>query len=134
LPGPIYHKDGRLLGQHQGLAFYTIGQLKGLPSTTEALYFIDKRKAENSLIVGFLNQLARSNLFLVEQVNWIWDNVHYNRLRLMSKSVTKPIQLKPWLNPKPMVYLGWQPINSYVTSPPVRLPPSIRANNFWVVV
>jgi len=70
LPGPIYHKDGRLLGQHLGLAFYTIGQRKGLPSSTEALYVIEKRKADNSLIVGFLNQLG-SNLFLVEQVNWI---------------------------------------------------------------
>jgi len=70
LPGPIYHMDGRLLGQHQGLAFYTIGQRKGLPSSTEALYVIEKRTADNSLIVGFLKDLG-ATMFLVDQVNWI---------------------------------------------------------------
>lgn len=70
LPGPIYHIDGKLLGEHQGLAFYTIGQRKGLPSSTEALYVIEKRSADNSLIVGFLRDLG-SNSFLVDQVNWI---------------------------------------------------------------
>lgn len=70
LPGPIFHTDGRLLGQHQGLAFYTIGQRKGLPSATEALYVIEKRKTDNSLIVGFLNDLGATT-FIVDQVNWI---------------------------------------------------------------
>ena len=70
LSGPIYHRDGRLLGQHQGLAFYTIGQRKGLPSATDALYVIEKRKADNSLIVGFLNDLGATTFF-VDQVNWI---------------------------------------------------------------
>lgn len=70
LPGPVYHRDGRFLGQHQGLAYYTIGQRKGLPSATEALYVIEKRKADNSLIVGFLNDLG-ANTFYVDQINWI---------------------------------------------------------------
>ncbi|MFA7438369.1 tRNA 2-thiouridine(34) synthase MnmA, partial [Castellaniella sp.] len=29
-PGPILDPDGRMIGQHQGLAFYTLGQRKGL--------------------------------------------------------------------------------------------------------
>ncbi|MDD2522515.1 MAG: tRNA 2-thiouridine(34) synthase MnmA [Anaerolineaceae bacterium] len=70
LPGPIYHVDGRLLGQHQGLAFYTIGQRKGLPSATEALYVVEKRTEDNRLIVGFLKDLG-ADTFTINQVNWI---------------------------------------------------------------
>jgi tRNA-specific 2-thiouridylase len=39
---------GRLLGMHQGLAFYTIGQRKGLPAHTEALYVLEKRPESNT--------------------------------------------------------------------------------------
>jgi len=70
VPGPIFDKDGEQLGQHEGLAFYTIGQRKGLPSSTQALYVIEKRSTDNSLIVGFLQDLG-ADTFLVRQVNWI---------------------------------------------------------------
>ncbi|NLE84322.1 MAG: tRNA 2-thiouridine(34) synthase MnmA [Chloroflexi bacterium] len=70
LPGPIFNQKGELLGQHQGLAFYTIGQRKGLPSSTGALYVIEKRSEDNSLVVGFLNELG-ADRFFVDQLNWI---------------------------------------------------------------
>jgi len=42
-PGEIRTTNGQLLGLHQGLAFYTIGQRKGLPAYTEALYVLEKK-------------------------------------------------------------------------------------------
>lgn len=69
-PGPIYNQAGELLGQHQGLAYYTEGQRKGLPSSTDALYVLEKRLEDNSLIVGFKSELGRDR-FYVSQVNWI---------------------------------------------------------------
>ena len=69
-PGEIRTIDGRLLGKHQGLAFYTIGQRKGLPAYTEALYVLEKQAENNTLIVGTANQLGSSQ-FLVRPVNWI---------------------------------------------------------------
>ncbi len=69
-PGPITDRSGKLLGEHQGLAFYTIGQRKGLPASTEALYVIDKRIEDNSLIVGFLSELG-SDTFYVDKLNWV---------------------------------------------------------------
>jgi len=69
-PGEIRTIDGRLLGTHQGLAFYTIGQRKGLPAYTEALYVLEKQAENNTLIVGTANQLGSSQ-FLVRPVNWI---------------------------------------------------------------
>ena len=69
-PGEIRTIDGRLLGMHQGLAFYTIGQRKGLPAYTEALYVLEKQPENNTLIVGTASQLGSSQ-FLVRPVYWI---------------------------------------------------------------
>jgi tRNA-specific 2-thiouridylase len=69
-PGEIWTASGQLLGTHQGLAFYTIGQRKGLPAYTEALYVLEKRPESNTLIVGTASQLG-SRKFFVRPVNWI---------------------------------------------------------------
>jgi len=69
-PGEIRTTNGQLLGLHKGLAFYTIGQRKGLPAYTEALYVLEKKSESNTLIVGTASQLG-SNKFLVRPVNWI---------------------------------------------------------------
>ena len=69
-PGEIRTTQGQLLGMHQGLAFYTIGQRKGLPAYTEALYVLEKRPETNTLIVGTASQLG-STRFPVRPVNWI---------------------------------------------------------------
>ena len=56
-PGPIKTPDGKLVGQHIGLAFYTIGQRKGIGiggrqgSDGNAWYVAEKDLAENTLIV-----------------------------------------------------------------------------------
>ena len=60
-PGPIRDTSGRILGQHQGLPFYTIGQRKGIGiSGPEALYVIALDVADNALIVGAAKELGRS--------------------------------------------------------------------------
>ncbi len=70
-PGPILHQDGRTLGQHEGLAFYTIGQRKGLGiAATEPLFVLRKDVARNALIVGNKTALGQQEL-VAEKVNWI---------------------------------------------------------------
>ena len=69
-PGEIRTSQMQLLGTHQGLAFYTVGQRKGLPAYTEALYVLEKKPETNTLIVGTSSQLGNSK-FLVRPVNWI---------------------------------------------------------------
>ncbi|MEW5986106.1 MAG: tRNA 2-thiouridine(34) synthase MnmA, partial [Chloroflexota bacterium] len=52
-PGPILDAAGRQLGQHQGLAAYTIGQRKGLGlAAPEPLFVLGKDVARNALVVG----------------------------------------------------------------------------------
>jgi tRNA-specific 2-thiouridylase len=51
--GPIRTVDGRLLGEHEGLASFTVGQRKGLGVTSpEPLYVVRLEPETNTLVVG----------------------------------------------------------------------------------
>ena len=71
LPGLIQTRLGEVLGEHKGLANYTIGQRKGLgiPSPVP-LYVIAKETAVNTLVVGREDELG-SKECLVRGINWI---------------------------------------------------------------
>lgn len=70
-PGEIVDLEGHILGEHQGLAFYTIGQRKGIQiSAPEPYYVIGKDVKDNQLVVGFADQAGRDSLSAV-QANWI---------------------------------------------------------------
>ena len=61
-PGPIRDSHGRLLGEHRGLAAYTIGQRKGLDvSGPEPLYVLAVEPGENALIVGPAEELGQDH-------------------------------------------------------------------------
>ena len=69
--GDIVDLDGRVLGQHQGIEFYTVGQRKGLGlSSPKPLYVVELDAARNRVVVGGESALARSE-FQVERCNWI---------------------------------------------------------------
>ncbi|HUX88606.1 MAG TPA: tRNA 2-thiouridine(34) synthase MnmA [Chloroflexota bacterium] len=52
-PGPIVDLDGRVLGEHRGIAFYTIGQRRGLGVvSSDPLYVIDVDAASRTIVVG----------------------------------------------------------------------------------
>ncbi len=61
-PGPIYNQAGKLLGRHRGLAFYTIGQRKGLGlSSPEPLHVLKIDAEQNALIVGPASALEQTS-------------------------------------------------------------------------
>jgi tRNA-uridine 2-sulfurtransferase len=69
--GDIVDAHGRVLGQHEGIEFYTIGQRKGLRiAAAKPLYVIDLDPATNRVIVGDDSDLERDE-FSVERCNWI---------------------------------------------------------------
>ena len=69
--GPIVNMSGDLLGEHQGLANYTIGQRKGLGiSANEPHYVLAMNPYKNALVVGTRDQLGRDHL-MTENVNWV---------------------------------------------------------------
>ena len=68
--GKIVTRDGRVLGEHQGLPYYTIGQRKGLGIASPLpLYVLGKNAGTNTLIVGPAEELGQSEL-LALNVNW----------------------------------------------------------------
>ena len=70
-PGDIVDIKGRVLGQHDGLAKYTVGQRQGLElASDEPLYVIELDAANNRLVVGSKDQLLHSVL-LASQLSWV---------------------------------------------------------------
>jgi tRNA-specific 2-thiouridylase len=78
-PGPIESPDGEVLGTHQGLAFYTLGQREGLHiggrrgHAEEPWYLAAKDGARNALIVvqGHDHPLLRSSALTTEPLHWL---------------------------------------------------------------
>lgn len=73
-PGPIVDRQGRVYGEHQGLPGYTIGQRKGLgiSGSRDPLYVLELDHAGNTLVVGTLDELGRTQL-VATNVNWTLD-------------------------------------------------------------
>ena len=70
-PGPIMRRNGDVLGEHHGLANYTIGQRKGLGlSYAEPLYVLAMNRHRNALVVGTSAELGRGVL-AANRVNWV---------------------------------------------------------------
>jgi tRNA-specific 2-thiouridylase len=57
-PGPVVDTAGRVLGTHQGVAFYTVGQRRGLGIAVNApLYVVRLDAAANTVVVGTQEEL-----------------------------------------------------------------------------
>ncbi|WP_312222438.1 tRNA 2-thiouridine(34) synthase MnmA [Rhizobium rhizoryzae] len=73
LAGDIVHMDGRVLGRHDGILHYTIGQRKGLGvATGEPLYVIYLDARGRRVIVGPREALDTHRVYL-RDMNWIGD-------------------------------------------------------------
>ena len=78
-PGPIEADDGRVIGEHRGLALYTLGQRSGLgiggrAGTAAAPWYVaDKDAARNALVVVQRQDhpLLLSDCFDVEGLHWL---------------------------------------------------------------
>ena len=71
LPGEIVDMDGNILGQHQGVLHYTVGQRRGLGvAIGEPLYVVRIDADKRQVIVGPKDALARRTIML-DEVNWL---------------------------------------------------------------
>ncbi|MBP7690116.1 MAG: tRNA 2-thiouridine(34) synthase MnmA [Thermoflexales bacterium] len=84
-PGDIRTTAGHVIGQHQGLPFYTIGQRKGLGiAAPEPLYVIALDAADNSVIVGAKHELGRSEC-VVRDMHYVSGHVPIEPFRSTAK-------------------------------------------------
>ncbi|MFH1609386.1 MAG: tRNA 2-thiouridine(34) synthase MnmA [Candidatus Bipolaricaulota bacterium] len=70
-PGPILDLSGRVIGTHQGLPHYTVGQRKGVGlASPEPLYVVTLDPERNAIIVGPEQALYSAHL-LAQALHWI---------------------------------------------------------------
>ena len=71
--GDIVHLDGRVLGRHQGIIHYTVGQRRGIGvAVGEPLYVVHLDPAGRRVVVGPREALATHRLHL-RDMNWLGD-------------------------------------------------------------
>jgi tRNA-specific 2-thiouridylase len=72
-PGEIVHVDGRVMGRHDGVINFTVGQRRGLGvATGEPLFVVKLDAAKKRVIVGPREALGVSHIVL-KDVNWIGE-------------------------------------------------------------
>jgi tRNA-specific 2-thiouridylase len=72
-PGDILHIDGRVLGRHDGILRYTIGQRRGIGiASGEPLYVVHIDAERARIIVGPREALETHKVYL-RDVNWLGD-------------------------------------------------------------
>jgi tRNA-specific 2-thiouridylase len=70
-PGPIFDLQNHILGQHEGIIHFTVGQRKGMGiAAPHPLYVLSIDAETNTIVVGKNEDLYRSRLE-VSDVNWI---------------------------------------------------------------
>ncbi len=93
-PGPIATPEGRVLGQHQGLMYYTIGQREGLGiggvrgGGEQPWYVADKQLDRNTLIVvqGSDHPLLHWHGLHAAQLHWIPDSPEQSAFACTAKT------------------------------------------------
>ena len=106
-PGEIVHVDGRVMGRHDGVINFTVGQRKGLGiggrkgpdgEELEPLYVVRVEASARRVVVGPRAALARSRV-IVREVNWLGGAVPAQgipvEVKLRSAQPAAPATLLP---------------------------------------
>ena len=69
--GPIVLSDGRVIGEHEGFARYTIGQRRGLPGGfRQAMFVVDIRPQDRAVVIGPRDELLGRGV-VARELNWL---------------------------------------------------------------
>lgn len=91
-PGDIVHIDGTILGKHQGIIHYTVGQRRGLRiAHTNPLYVIRLDAAAKQVVVGPKEALAKQS-FIIKETNWLDNPNKFQQIHIKWRSMQ---ELKP---------------------------------------
>jgi len=72
-PGDIVHIDGRVLGTHNGIVHFTVGQRRGIGiAAAEPLYVVKLDAARRQVVVGPRAALLTTTL-VIRDINWLGD-------------------------------------------------------------
>ncbi|TET34615.1 MAG: tRNA 2-thiouridine(34) synthase MnmA [Planctomycetota bacterium] len=72
-PGPIVDTKGNVLGEHPGIAFFTVGQRRGLGIAGGVPYYVIRLEAETNTVVVGKKPETYAREFWVEEMKWMAD-------------------------------------------------------------
>ncbi len=72
-PGDIVDLAGRVLGRHQGIAHFTVGQRKGLGIASGSPLYVVRLDADHRRVVVGPRDALRMDRIALRDVNWIGD-------------------------------------------------------------
>jgi tRNA-specific 2-thiouridylase len=89
-PGDIVHMNGMVLGKHEGIINYTVGQRKGLGigGTEEPLFVLKLDAAKKQVIVGPKESLLRKT-FVIRECNWLSNSPNDGAVLVKLRSAHK---------------------------------------------
>lgn len=88
--GDIITIEGKKIDRHKGLAFYTIGQRKGLPATGKPIYVVKKDLKRNALIVSQSEKYLLRKEMIVKNVNWLNKKPYTGKCKVKIRSMVYP--------------------------------------------
>ena len=74
-PGDIVDLEGRVIGQHQGIVHFTVGQRKGLGIAAGAPLYVVRLDAATRRVVVGPREALRMDRIVLRDVNWIGDGM-----------------------------------------------------------
>ena len=72
-PGDIVDLDGRVIGRHQGIVHFTVGQRRGLGIAASAPLYVVRLDAASRRVVVGPREALRMDRIVLRDVNWIGD-------------------------------------------------------------
>lgn len=98
--GNIVNLEGKILGEHNGIWNYTIGQRKGIGiAASEAMYVLELRKDTNEVVIGpkdktFKNVLYANDLNILSSSRFEKYNNAENKITAKIRSTQEPTEVK----------------------------------------
>ncbi len=71
--GDIMHLDGRVLGRHQGILHYTIGQRRGIGVATGEPLFVVHLDADKARVIVGPREALETHKIILRNMNWLGD-------------------------------------------------------------
>ncbi len=103
LPGEIVAEDGHVVGEHKGIAFFTIGQRKGMGIAHDRPYYVKEiDRNANRVVVTDNKDALLTDKFIVDNVNWQaveWPSAPFRaEVKVRYLHTPAPAEIKPLEN------------------------------------
>ena len=99
-PGHFASPQGEVLGRHEGMIHYTLGQRRGLGiSADRRLFVIQKDMQSNTVVLGD-EALLMQRWMMVDALNWVSIGMPQGSIRAQVKSRYRQSAQPAWLHPQ----------------------------------